>query len=67
MTQPMKRLDDDPCVKCGCLGPSLKWEAPRDAPEVMTCTCWKCGFIWYRSPLDTPDPALDLSRALKTP
>jgi hypothetical protein len=60
----MKLFDpNEACPKCGTLGPGLKWEVtsrpvkpsdilPPESFEVLRVTCWRCGFCWYRAPLD---------------
>lgn len=61
----------EPCLKCGCIEARLTFKSPLDfdSEDVAKCrewldvTCWKCGHMWVRAPLDSapasaPEPTL---------
>lgn len=51
---------DEPCRKCGCLGPVLRWEymLAEDGTmrEWLAATCWKCGCQWRLPCKDAKEP-----------
>lgn len=57
---------DEACPKCASLGPCLSFksvflgdgtdESPTVCVEYLEVSCWRCGYAWYRKPIDAQAP-----------
>lgn len=54
---------DERCLKCGAATPSMKHHVVK-AGEYLGLTCFRCGYSWFRRPLDCKEvlPMSDASR-----
>ncbi len=65
-----KLREDEHCPKCGSRDLALHYErgvfAAMTMAERLLIQCNRCSYGWFCAPLDTPDPALDLSEVVKS-